>query len=151
MKFTLKNVLNSLAGVLLSEYPEYPVYMSPNQQGTKLPCFFIFFMPSSIKMQVGERFCQDLGVDIVFLQERNIINGNEKIHEIADCLDEKLEMFSYSDGTEEAALIRTSEREWKMEDEELHYQFHIRQRVAVPRNKVLMREMEENHAEVKSE
>lgn len=42
MIFTLENIINSLAGVLTAQYPDYPVYASPNQQGTDYPCFFIF-------------------------------------------------------------------------------------------------------------
>ena len=45
MTFTINNLINSLAGVLKAKYPEYPVYTSPNQQGTNVPCFFIFLMP----------------------------------------------------------------------------------------------------------
>lgn len=42
MIFTLENMINSLAAVLNKKYPEYPVYDSPNQQGTDFPCFFIY-------------------------------------------------------------------------------------------------------------
>jgi len=105
--FTLGNVVNSLAGVLAEQYPEYPVYDSPNLQGTEPPCFFIFFMPSTIESQVGDRFLSDLGVDIVFVQERNIVNANAEIIQIADYLDAELELFPYSDGSGETAWIRT--------------------------------------------
>lgn len=40
MIFSLQNVINSLAALLTKQYPDYPVYDSPNQQGTKFPCFF---------------------------------------------------------------------------------------------------------------
>ena len=76
MIFTLGRILDSLAGVLQGRYPDYPVYYSPNQQGTEYPCFFIFFMPSEIKSQPGSRYMRDLGVDIVFVQQRNIVDGN---------------------------------------------------------------------------
>ena len=92
----------------------------------------------------------DLGIDIVFVQQRNIVNGNAQIHAIARYLDENLEMFPYSDGSGETALVHTYERQWQNEDMELHYQFHIRQRVAVPRDKVFMQVMEENNAHVKN-
>ena len=150
MIFTTENIIKSLAGVLKAGYPDFPVYDSPNQQGTKLPCFFIFFMPSTVEGQVDDRFMRDLGIDIVFVQQRNIVNGNAEIHKVAEYLDEKLELFPYSDGSGETAFIRTYERQWQNEDMELHYQFHIRQRVAVPRDHILMREMEENHAYVKN-
>ena len=73
MIFALENILNSLAAVLKEKYPQHPVYFSPNQQGTDFPCFFIFFMPSTIEGQPGRRFIRDLGIDIVFVQQRNMV------------------------------------------------------------------------------
>lgn len=149
MIFTLERILDSLAGVLQGRYPDYPVYYSPNQQGTEYPCFFIFFMPSDIDSQVGGRFLRDLGIDIVFVQQRNIDNGNAQIVEIAEYLDEALELFPYDDGSGNPSFIHTFERQWKKEDEELHYQFHIRQRVSVPKRTNQMKEMEADKAYVK--
>ena len=149
MTFTLDNITNSLAGVLRTQYPEYPVYTNPNQQGTSFPCFFIFFMPSAIESQVDERFIRDLGIDIVFVQQRNIVNGNEKIHAIAGYLDENLELFPYFDGSGAIVPVRTYERQWQTEDEELHYKFHIKQRVSVPRTSNPMERLEDNHANIK--
>ncbi len=80
MIFSLHHVINSLAELLSEGYPEYPVYDSPNQQGTSFPCFFIFYMPSTIEDQIGNRYLRDLGVDIVFVQQRNLANGNQKFH-----------------------------------------------------------------------
>lgn len=149
MIFTLPHILDSLAGVLKAGYPGYPVYGSPVPQGAEPPCFFIFFMPSTIEGQVGDRYMRDLGVDIVFVQERNIVDGNAKILEVAEYLDGALELFPYHDGNGGEVPVRTFERQWQIEDGELHYQSHIRQRVAVPREPVLMQEMEENDAKVK--
>lgn len=153
MIFTLENVLNSLADVLKKKYPQHPVYYSPNQQGTDFPCFFIFFMPSTIEGQIGQRFVRDLGIDIVFVQQRNLINGNVEVLAIAEYLDEALDVFPYLDKwdeggkiekKEDAVFIRTFERQWKSEDEELHYQFHIKQRVAVPADVIPMDIMEDD-------
>lgn len=150
MIFTLGRILDSLAGVLQGRYPDYPVYYSPNQQGTDYPCFFIFFMPSEIKSQIDSRYMRDLGVDIVFVQQRNIVDGNAEILRIAGCLDEALELFPYVyDGKQ--AMIRTYERQWKNDDGELHYQFHIKQRVLVQREINRMKEMEENRTHVKQQ
>ena len=66
-------------------------------------------------------------------------------------LDGALDCFSYTDGSGDTALIRTFERNWKTEDQVLHYQFHIRQRVSVPGESDYMREMEENHAGIKKQ
>ena len=92
-----------------------------------------------------------LGVDIVFVQQRNLTNGNQKIHEIADFLDRNLEMFRYSDGGEDSALIAAWDRRWSIEDEELHYQFHIRERILMEETVNLMQDMEENNVGIKED
>ena len=56
MIFSLHHVIDSLAGMLTGAYPDYPVYDSPNQQGTSFPCFFLFFIPSTIEEHVGNHF-----------------------------------------------------------------------------------------------
>ncbi len=145
MKFTLEHVINSLGDILKNRYPDYPVYDSPNQQGETYPCFFIFFMPSTMDEEVGNRFIRDLGVDIVFVQQRNIVNGHTQMHEVADYLDEVLGLFLYLDGNGEEAFIRTYERQWQYEDQELHYQFHIRERMGFSEQVNPMREMETNY------
>lgn len=148
MIFTVNNLIDSLAGMLKSQY-EYPVYASPNQQGTKYPCFFITQMLSDIEGQLGKRFLRDLGLDIVFVQQRNRINGYQEIREIAEFLDENLDSFIYSDGTD-AVKIRTCEREWNIEDDELHYKFHIKQRVSVDKKTVYMEKMEVLNGRIES-
>ena len=151
MIFSLHHVIDSLAGMLTGAYPDYPVYDSPNQQGTSFPCFFLFFMPSTIEEHVGNHYFRDLGVDLVFVQQRNLVNGNRKIHEIAEFLDRNLEMFRYSDGSGDSALIAVCERRWNIEDEELHYQFHIRERIQVEETVNLMQDMEENNVGIKED
>ena len=151
MTFTIDNVINSLAGVLKAQYPDYPVYISENQQGTQYPCFFIFLMPSIIRSEIDERFFRDLGIQIVFVQQRNKLNGNIEIQSIQDYLDYSLELFEYTDGVNPAVLIRTYEREASTEDEELHYKLHIKQRVSIPRDSILMQEMEDANVRVKEE
>lgn len=91
---------------------------------------------------------RDLGVDIVFVQQRNIVDGNAEILRIAGCLDEALELFPYVyDGKQ--AMIRTYERQWQNDDGELHYQFHIKQRVLIGRGTDPMGRMEENNAHIR--
>lgn len=150
MKFTIANVIDSIAGILKAGYPAYPVYTSPNQQGTEFPCFFIFMMPSTIASEVDGRFYRDLGLEVIFVQQRNIPNGNEEIQAIQEYLDENLELFSYFDASGSSLLLHTYERQASTEDDELHYQFHIRQRVSVPREPNPMMIMEENNVSVKT-
>ena len=149
MTFTIDHVMNSLAGVLKAQYPDCPVYTSPNQQGTHFPCFFIFLMPSTVTAEVDERFYRDLGIDIIFVQERNVVNGNAEIQSIQDYLDYSLETFPYTDGSGDIVPLHTYERQASVEDQEMHYQFHIRQRVSIPRTVNPMQEMEENNVSIK--
>ena len=106
MIFSLENLMQSIAAVLVKEY-EYPVYTSPNQQGTSVPCFFVFQMPFRIEEHVDERIFRDIGIDIVFVQERSIVNGYGRIREIQEYLDMALDSVPYTDGTAPAVTIHT--------------------------------------------
>lgn len=147
MTFTIANVIDSIAGVLKAGY-DCPVYLGPNQQGTDYPCFFIFLMPSSISDEPDGRYFRDLGVDVVYVQQRNAAGGNAEIQAVQEYLDEHLLLFDYSDGTETVPL-HTYECEANTEDQELHYKFHIRQRVSLPREFNPIMEMEGNNVNVK--
>lgn len=150
MIFSLPHLIDSLAGVLKARYPQYPVYASANQQGTRFPCFFLFFMPSETADEIGGRMLRDLGVDIVFVQQRNPVNGNMELHQIAEYLDEAVPLFDYSDGNEKGKL-HTFERQWLIEDGELHYKLHIRPRVSLPTEIHFMEEMEGNYGRIRKE
>ena len=128
---SLHHVIDSLAGMLTGAYPDYPVYDSPNQQGTSFPCFFLFFIPSTIEEHVGNHYFRDLGVDLVFVQQRNLVNGNRKIHEIAEFLDRNLDPFPYTDGSGESVPVPVQDQQWSIEDEELHYQSISGRRILV--------------------
>lgn len=71
---------------------------------------FYFFMPSTTEEHAGNRYYRDLGVDIVFVQQRNLVNGNQKIQEIAEFLDLILDTFWYADNSDLRTLLPTSER-----------------------------------------
>lgn len=148
MTFTIANLMDSIAGVLKVGYPGCPVYLGPNQQGTDYPCFFIFLMPSSIADEPDGRYFRDLGLDVVYVQERNAVGGNAEIQAVQEYLDEHLLIFNYSDGTGTVPL-HTCEREASTEDQELHYKFHIRQRVSLPGDFNPMQVLEENNVEEK--
>ena len=45
MNFTIQNLLNSLAGVLKTGYPDRPVYTSPNQQGISM----LFYLSDAVQ------------------------------------------------------------------------------------------------------
>lgn len=133
MIFTLEKLINSITGVLKQNFPGIKAYSNPNQQGTKLPCFFVFFMPSSMESEMDRRTRRVIGIDIVYLTERNIPDAYDQLNAVADKLDEVTERILYADG-EETAELWTSEREWKIDDGELHYQFTMKVIVSHPDN-----------------
>lgn len=127
MRFTLEYLINSIAGQLKEIWPEVPVYSNPNQQGTQPPCFFIFFMPTDMENRMGRRMQKNIGVDLVYITKRNLPNAYDSMVSVADILDYKMEFIEYVDvENKEKQKLRTLEREWKIDDGELHYQFYIK-------------------------
>ena len=56
-----------------------------------------------------------------------------------------METFPYSDGTTEGTvLLRTYDREWNIDLDELHYRFEIRERVSIPQEYAKMQTMDYN-------
>lgn len=147
MTYTVRGLINSIASQLVGAFPDVPVYDSPTQQGTSYPCFFVFLMPSTITDQIDIREKRDLAFDIVFVQARNTPNAYAQIHGIADTLDELMGTVEYTVGGETVPL-HTHERTWSIEDQELHYKLHIKQRVhqAVQHNPM---RVEETDVEIK--
>lgn len=129
MIFTLAQLLNSIAGALKENYPDIQVYSNPSQQGTDVPCFFIFFMPTETENRMGRRYMRNIGIDVVYLVERNDPDAHDQLVSVADQLDFTLEFIPY-----EAGKLRTYEREWKIDDGELHYQFSVKAIVSYPDN-----------------
>jgi len=141
MNLTLGNIVDSVAGILKSIRPDVPVYANPNQQGTETPCFFVFFMPTQMEDEIGRRERRVIGIDIVYLTRKNIPDAYEQMSETADQLDEVLEFVPYTvEGV--TAKIRTFDREWKIDDEEMHYQFTLKAMVSIPDDSPGIDEME---------
>lgn len=127
MIFTLTQLLDSIGGALKESYPDISVYSNPNQQGTDIPCFFIFFMPTETENRMGRRYMRNIGIDVVYLVEKNDPDAHDQLVAVADQLDFALEFISYGNGK-----LRTFDREWKIDDGELHYQFTIKATVSYP-------------------
>ena len=61
-----------------------------------------------------------------------------------------METFPYSDGTSEGtSLIRTYDREWRVDLDAMHYKFEIRELVTIPKEYVKMQTIQELNEEVK--
>lgn len=127
MTFTLEKLTDFICGALKEVYPDIPTYNNPNKQGTDVPCLFVFFMPTETENRMDRRYMRNIGIDIVYLVERNDPDAHDQLVSVADQLDFALEFISYEDGK-----LRTYEREWKIDDGELHYQFTIKATVSYP-------------------
>nr|DAF41094.1 MAG TPA: tail completion protein [Caudoviricetes sp.] len=127
MIFTLEKLTNSICGALKEVYPDIPTYSNPNKQGTDVPCFFVFFMPTDSENRIGRRFMRNIGIDIVYLVENSDTDIYDQMVSVADQLDFALEFITYEDGK-----LRTYDREWKIDEDELHYQFTVKAAVSYP-------------------
>lgn len=150
MILTIDNLIDSIAGVLKTGYPSIPVYSSANQQGTSYPCFFVQEMPSYTHPEMNDRNRREIGVDVVYVQQRNVPNARADVRQVIDYLDEMTEVFPYTDGTD-TCPIRAFDRAWSYEDQELHYKMTFRLIVGRERDNILMQTMEEEDVEVKKE
>ena len=148
MIFTLEKLIDSIIGMLKQTFPGIKAYSNPNQQGTKPPCFFVFFMPSSMESEMDRRIRRVIGIDIVYLTKRNIPDAYDQLNAVADKLDEVMERIAYVNG-EESAELWPSEREWKIDDGELHYQFTLKVIVSNPDNSPIIDSMEQYKGGVK--
>lgn len=148
MIFTLEKLIDSIIGMLKQNFPGIKAYSNPNQQGTKPPCFFVFFVPSSMESEMDRRIRRVIGIDIVYLTKRNIPDAYDQLNAVADKLDEVMERIAYVNG-EESAELWPSEREWKIDDGELHYQFTLKVIVSNPDNSPIIDSMEQYKGGVK--
>lgn len=149
MIYSIGRVISSVALMLGTEWPGVPVYGSPTA-AAHFPCFFIFLMPSTISDQVDKVDRRDISLDVVYVQQRDLPDAEAALWEIADQLDQLLDVVWYTDGTEDAESIplHTQDRTYSIEDQELHYKLRIPARVHQPVLEVLMQTMEENNVEV---
>ena len=131
MIYSIEYLIQSVAGALRSAFPGVDIHDSPTQQKSGYPCFYIFLRPSDIRDQLSARDMRNISLDVVYVQERNTPNANAELYEIADRLDDVLETVPYSDGSaEDPVPLHTHERDYSIEDQELHYRLRISQRVS---------------------
>lgn len=134
MNLTVDTVAQSLAAYLAPYFPGVTFYENPNQQGTQAPCFFLQTRYSTIKLQQGGRWLRTLGLDLTYLLDYNLPNMQQLYEMAAEQLDLVMETFPYTDGvsTDGPALLRTYDREWRIDLDALHYQFELRAFVSLP-------------------
>lgn len=133
MNFTVSTVAKSLSEYLAPYLPGVAFLEDPNQQGLKLPCWFLQQRYSNLEKQVGGYWLRKIGLDLTYLEEYNLPNLQKRYQSAAESLDLALDTFPYSDGTsDKPVIVRTYDREWRIDLDALHYKFEIRERVTFP-------------------
>lgn len=143
MNLTVATIAKSLADYLAPQFPGISFYEDPNQQGSKPPMMFLQTRTNRLSLETGGFWRRILGVDLVYLLDYNLPNLQQLYQQAGETLDLLMETFPYSDGTTDGTtLLRTHDREWNIDLDELHYRFEIRERVSVPREYTKMQEMD---------
>ena len=141
MIFTIENVARSLADYLAPFLPGVTFFEDPNQQGSEMPCLFLQQRYSRVRKRLSGRWLRTIGLDLTSLEDYNLPDLQRRYQCAAEALDMVLETFPYSDG-ERSTLLRTYDREWRIDHNELHYKFELRVIVAFPENNALMQTLD---------
>ena len=143
MNLTVSTISKSLADYLSPSFPGVTFYEDPNQQDSKPPMMFLQTRTNRLTLETGGYWIRTLGVDLVYLLEYNLPNLQQLYQAAGETLDLLMETFPYSDGTTQG-LLRTYDREWNIDLDELHYRFELRERVTIPETAVKMQTMDYN-------
>lgn len=136
-EFTIENIMQAIAAHIKTGYPDINVYAGANQQGTEIPCFFIMLIKPDMTPETGVFYMRDIALDIVYLQERNALNSNLALINVLEWLDTNMSQIPFGD-----SVLWTYERQSGIEDEDLHYKFHIKGRVYLSDPQPTMETME---------
>lgn len=149
MNFTINTIAVSLSEYLAPFLPNVMFLQNPEQQGAKMPCIFLQQRYSYITLQTGGYYQRRIGLDLTYLEDYNLPNLQELYQQAAEVLDLAMETFPYNDGTSEGTvLLRTYDREWRIDLDALHYKFEIKERVSIPTNETKMKTIQELNEEV---
>lgn len=143
MNLTVSTLARSLADYLAPVLPGVAMYEDPNQQGSQPPCMFLQTRYIRLKLEMGGYWLRTLGLDLTYLLDYNLPDLQRQYQAAAEALDLVMETFPYSDGSSDGqALLRTYDREWNVDLNELHYKFELRERVNIPEQFVKMQTMD---------
>lgn len=150
MNFTVNTISKSLATYLKPLLPNITFLQNPTQQNEdNLPSMFLQQRYSNIELQTGGCYYRKIGLDLTYLENYNLVNLQELYQQTAEVLDLNMEYFPYSDGeSTEKTLIRTYNREWRIDLDALHYKFEIQERVIIPTKEVKMQTIQNLNEEV---
>lgn len=124
MIWDITTAAQSLADYLAPHFPEVQFAEGPFQQGFRCPTMFLQQRFANVKLRQGGRLFQTIGLDLTYLVDYNLPNMQRLYETAAGKLDTLMETFPYSDGAE-TTLLRTYEREWRIDLDALHYKFEL--------------------------
>ena len=131
MTFTVLTIAESLADCLAPVMPDVTFFEDPNQQGSVMPCAFLQQRYSYLEKRQAGRWLRRIGLDLTCLEDYNLPDLQQRYQRTAEALDMAMETFPYSDGTE-TTLLRTYDREWRIDLDALHYKFELQVWVSLP-------------------
>lgn len=142
MNFTISTIAKSLADYLAPSFPGVTFYEDPNQQDSKPPMMFLQQRYAYVEPRRNNGYyLRRIGLDLTYLVDYNLPNLQQQYQQAAEQLDLRMETFPYSDGTD-TALLRTHDREWRIDLDALHYKFELRVWVTIPEDSVKMETMD---------
>lgn len=142
MNFTIQTIAKSLANYLASSFPGVTFYEDPNQQGSKAPMLFLQQRYAYVEPRRNNgHYLRRIGLDLTYLVDYNLPDLQQQYQQAAEQLDLLMETFPYSDGTGNT-LLRTYDREWRIDLDALHYKFELQVWVTIPEDNVKMETMD---------
>lgn len=117
----------SLSAYLLTLTPNANIYDNPNQQGTKIPAWFIVHRsPVSIVREIGRAWLT-YEIDLYYMLQLNMTNTFDQYAYIADQMNTSFEYLNIF-GTE--SKIHVLERSWGLQLDCLKYSITLKLRVS---------------------
>lgn len=141
MTVTLLTIAKSIADYLAPYLPGVQWEEDPTQQGVTPPCAFVQQRYANTERRQAGRKFQRIGLDITYLDNYNLPNLQQKYLAAAEAIDPVLDTIPYNNGTE-TTLIHTFDREWRIDEDALHYKFEVRLWVYIEEPEVKMRTMD---------
>ena len=143
MNFTLETVARSLADYLAETLPGCTWYEDPNQQDSRMPCAFLQQRYANTVLQTGGRWLRTIGLDLTYLEDYNLPDLQRRYQSAAEALDLVMEAFPYQDGAGNTTLLRTYDRDWRIDLDAMHYKFELKVLVSLPEQDPKMRQLDQ--------
>lgn len=142
MNFTIQTIAKSLADYLTPSFPGVTFYEDPNQQDSKPPMMFLQQRYAHIEPRRNNGYyLRRIGLDLTYLLDYNLPNMQQLYQQAAERLDLLMETFPYSNETD-TNLLRTYDREWRIDLDALHYKFELQVFVEIQETAVKMQTMD---------